>query len=75
MIIHKYAHKFCFKGSWDATGKLVKGTILKNELKNDRCANAVDCFHKLKRDLTKDGTNKKQELFKEWERTGNKKIL
>ena len=35
VTIHKFAVKFCFKGSWDATGKHVKGAILKCELKHD----------------------------------------
>ena len=53
-VIHKFAEKFAFKGPWDATGKLIKDKILRNELKFSRCANAFDCCIKLKRDLTKD---------------------
>ena len=34
--IHKFSQKYKFKGSWDATGKLIKDAILKNELKIDR---------------------------------------
>ena len=41
-IIHKSAQKYGFKGSWDGVEKLVKGEILKNGLKTDKCANAKD---------------------------------
>ena len=56
-FIHKFPQKFGFKGPWDATGKLIKSTILRNELRLNRCANALDCYYQLKRDLNKDGTN------------------
>ena len=32
IIIHKFAEKNRFKGSWDATGKLIKTAILNSEL-------------------------------------------
>jgi hypothetical protein len=35
-ITHKFAVKYRFKGSWDATGKLVKQQIFINEMKYDR---------------------------------------
>jgi len=25
IVVHKFAQKYCFKGSWDATGKLITG--------------------------------------------------
>ena len=75
-IVHKFAEKYCFKGSWDATGKLVKHTIMKNELKYDRCANANDCYNKLKRDLSSNGLNKKRnQNWIEWENNGNEKLI
>ena len=40
-IVHKFAEKYCFIGSWDATGKLVKAAILKNEMKYERWADAL----------------------------------
>ena len=59
--IHKFAQKHKFKGSWEATGKLIKDTILKNELKLDRFATAWDCYLKLRRDLTKNGSEDMQQ--------------
>ena len=35
------------------TGKLAKGTILRNELKMNRYANDIDCHIKLRRGLTR----------------------
>jgi hypothetical protein len=44
-IVHRFAEKFCFKGSWDATRKvLVKMRIMNNELKYVRVADAWDCY-------------------------------
>ena len=56
IIVHKLAEKYRFKGSWDATGKIVKERIMNNELKYNRCANAMDCYLKITQDLTKMGT-------------------
>ena len=74
-VVQKFAEKFCFKGSWDATGKLIKWAILKNEKKFNRCANALDCYYKLKRDLSKDGQCESNEKWLEWERNGDERIL
>lgn len=51
IIVHKLAEKGHFKGSWETTGKLVKERIMNNELKYDRCSNAIDCYLKLTRDI------------------------
>ena len=53
ITIHKFAQKYQFKGSWDATGKTIKMMILHNELKYDQCLTALDCYMKLTRDMTK----------------------
>jgi len=74
-IIHKFASKYRFKGSWDATGKIVKSCILKNELKMNRCANAYDCYINLKRDLSHDGKEKNKQKWLEWEEKGDERIL
>ena len=72
---HKLAQKYRFKGSWDATGKVVKQQILQNELKYDRCATALDCYLKLTRDLAKDGEDKKTQKLLEYERNGDAKVV
>ena len=51
ITIHKFAQKYRFKGSWDATSKVVKQKILQNELKYDRCSTALDCYMKLTREM------------------------
>ena len=71
IIVHKLAEKYRFKGSWEATGKLVKERIMNNELKYDCCANAMDCYLKLSRDLTKDGNEREMlKLVKYTKRMG-----
>ena len=75
VLIHKFAQKYKFKGSWDATGKLVKQKILQNELKYDRCSNAKDCYMKLTRDMTRDGSEKQTQKLLEYERTGDAKVV
>ena len=57
-IVHKFAQKFRFKGSWDATGKVVKMRIENNKLKYVRVADAWDCYRTLHKQLTKDGPEK-----------------
>ena len=47
-ITYKFVQKYRFKGSWDATGKLIK-RILNNEFKFDWCVDAFDCYKKLSR--------------------------
>ena len=44
-LVHKFAQKFRFKGSWDATGKMVKLRILNNELRNMHCKNDRGMFY------------------------------
>ena len=74
-LINKFGQKYGFKGSWDATGKLVKGQILKNELKFERCANTLDCYHKLRRYLSKDGTGILNKKWSLWEKDGDGRIV
>eukprot|EP00957_Ditylum_brightwellii_P098001 7464440-Ditylum_brightwellii.AAC.1 len=74
MLLHKFAQKYGFKGSWDATGKLVKQAIERLELQNDRIATAYDCFVKLGKELTKDGTEADTTRLLEYKKTGNKKV-
>ena len=62
VMIHKFAQKYRFKGSWDATGKHVKEAILKNERKFDRCHNAEACYYKLKRDMSRDGNEEEKKM-------------
>ena len=64
--------KFCIKGSWDTTGKLVKDTILKNEMKYYRCANVYRCYLKLNQDLVKNGQARLNKKWLEWEMSGEK---
>ena len=68
--VHKFAQKFGFKGPWDATGKIIKGTIMRNELKKDRCSNGLECYLKLKRDLMDNGSDEKAKNWLRWEREG-----
>ena len=75
IIVHKLAEKYRFKGSWDATGKLVKERIMNNELKYDCCANAMDCYLKLSRDLTKDGNEREMLKLVKYEEDGDARIL
>ena len=75
ITIHKFAQKYRFKGSWDATGKVVKQKILQNELKYDRCSTALDCYMKLTRDMTRDGSEKKTQKLLEYEHTGDAKVV
>lgn len=47
-IVHKFASKYRFKGSWDATGKLVKERIHNLEMKYERCDTAWSCYERLR---------------------------
>ena len=58
IITHKFAQKYRFKGSWDTNRELVKSQMFNNEMKYVHYANGLDCYHKLTRDLKKDGTKK-----------------
>ena len=75
VIVHKFAQKYRFKGSWDATGKHVKYAILKNELKFDHCQDAKTCYFKMKRDMSRDGNEKEKLKWREWEQTKDKRIV
>ena len=44
-------------------------------MKYDRCADTRDCYLKLKRDLTKEGTEKKCKDWSNWEKDGDERIL
>ena len=74
-LIRRFPQKCCFKVPWDADGKLVKYTIMRNEAKFNRYANALDLCLKLSRDLTKTGTEKRPERWTEWEAIGDKRAL
>ena len=75
IIVHKFAQKYRFKGSWDATGKIVKERILNNELKNYRCANAWDCYVKLSKDLSMNGEENKTKKLIKYEEGGDERVL
>ena len=59
-ITHRFSQKYGFKGSWDATGKQIKTLILQNKKSSLRCANALDCYLRLTRDLENMGHDIKQ---------------
>ena len=61
-VIQKCAETICFKGNWDATEKLIKYVILKNEKKSDRRVNALDYYYKLKRDLNTNGQQESDKI-------------
>jgi hypothetical protein len=73
--VQKFGQKFRFKGPWDATGKIVKQRILNNELQNLRCANAWDCYVKLREQLTKDGTEDHISKLLEYEQNSDVNVL
>jgi hypothetical protein len=73
--VHTFGQKYRFKGPWDATGKIVKQRILNNELKNLRCANAWDCYVKLREQMTKDGTKDHISKLFEYEQNGDVNVL
>eukprot|EP00957_Ditylum_brightwellii_P022161 1672343-Ditylum_brightwellii.AAC.1 len=74
-LIHKFAQKYSFKGSWDATGKLVHQAINCLELKQDMIANANNCYEKLGLKLSKDGTEKSTLKLEQYEQDGSHKVL
>ena len=74
-IIHKFASKHGFKGPWDATGKVVKEAILRNEYKFERCSNATDCYFKLSNDMNKVTNPKQHSKWIQWETEGDEKVL
>ena len=44
-------------------------------MKYDRCANALDCFMKLKRDLSKNGDEIKMKKLREYEMNGDQRVV
>ena len=74
-IIHKFASKHGFKGPWDATGKVVKEAILRNECKFERCSNATDCCFKLSNDMNEVTNPKQHSKWIQWETEGDEKVL
>ena len=44
-------------------------------MKYDRCANALDCFMKLKRDLSKNGDELKMKKLREYEMNGDQRVV
>jgi len=75
ILTHKFVQKYRFKGSWDATGKIVKQRILNNKLKYYRFANAWDCYVKLSKYLTKNGEEARRKKFEQYERDGDEPVL
>lgn len=71
---HKLTQKYGFKEPWDATKKLAKEHILRNELKYDRWADTRECYLKLKRDFKKK-YRKKYKDWSNWKRDGDERIL
>ena len=74
VVVHKFAQKYRFKGSWDATRKLVKQAINQLEMSNIRVPNANACYFKLREELTKDSTEAKTMKLLENERTHDKRV-
>ena len=74
-VIHKFAQKYRFKGSWDAAGKLVKQAINRLEMRGDHCANAHNCYINLTKELTRDGNEAKTRKLLEYEETNDKRVL
>ena len=74
-VVHKFAQKYRFKGSWDATGKLIKQAINRLEMRNERLPDAKTCYFKLREELGKDGTELKTRRLLEYERLNNRKMI
>eukprot|EP00957_Ditylum_brightwellii_P082426 6266980-Ditylum_brightwellii.AAC.1 len=73
-LVHKFVHKYSFKGSWDATRKLFHQAINCLELKHNRITNANDCYEKLGRKLSKDGAEKSTLKLEQYEQDGSYKV-
>ena len=65
-MVHQFPQKYGFKETLDVVGKLVKHSILKNEFKHERCADAMDCFLKLQKKLGKNEINSMNKKYIEW---------
>jgi len=75
-LIHKFAAKYRFKGSWDAVGKMVKERIRNSELKGNRCATAWDVYLNLRDDLV--DKKRREKLFEKldaYEANGDERVL
>ena len=48
---------------------------MNNELKFDRCSNAMDCYIKLTRDLAQDGSQSRMQKLVKYEDIGDPRIL
>ena len=44
-------------------------------MKFERCDNALECYRKLRSDLTKKGSSEQNKKWSEWEKDGNEKLL
>ena len=75
VIVHKFAQKYRFKGSWDATGKIVKEAIRNSELRYERCATAFDCYMKMKHHLTRNGNENSTQKLLEYEATQDARVV
>ena len=74
-VVHKFAQKYRFKGSWDATGKLIKQAINRLELSNVRLPDAKTCYFKLRDELGKDGSDPQTLKLLEYKKSGDKRML
>jgi hypothetical protein len=85
LLHHRFAQKYDFKGIWDASSKVIKDFIRKNEYeattlspsdqtekKNKRYPNALACYKQLREHLPKPTPKKDWDTF---EKTKNTKIL
>ena len=48
---------------------------MNNELQLDRCSNAMDCYIKLTRDLTQDGSQIRMQKLVKYEENGDPRII
>ena len=75
ITIHKFAHKYCFKGSRNEKGKLIKMAIKNYELAKKRCTTAFDCYNTLRDILSKNEEEKEYNVLYEYEFNRNIKLL
>ena len=75
VIVHKFAQKYRFKGSWDATGKIVKEAIYNSELRYERCTTAFDFYMKMKQHLTRNGNEEVTKKLLEYESTRDEQVI
>lgn len=70
-LIHKFAEKFQFKGSWDGIGKNVKKFLWDCEMGNKRCGNAFACYDRCRKDFPTNNPKK----WKQYEQDGDLKLM